>query len=71
LASSARETANITAAPMPCTARATSRKTMSVEAAQAAEAAVKTARPIVNRRRRPKRSASEPAVRTTEASASV
>ena len=44
---------------------------MSVEAAQAAEAAVKTARPIVNRRRRPKRSASEPAVRTTEASASV
>ena len=39
--------------------------------AHAPEATVKIERPIVNRRRRPRRSASEPAVSTTEASASV
>jgi hypothetical protein len=67
----ASETANMTAPPRPCTARATSRNTMSVAAAQAADEAVKTISPIVKRRFRPKRSASAPAVRTTEASASV
>src|SRR5690349_23040216 len=55
----------------PYTTLFRSRKTMSVAAAHAAEDTVNTIRPIVKRRRRPKRSASEPAVRTTEASASV
>ena len=44
---------------------------MSCAIAQEAEASVKIERPIVNRRRRPRRSASEPAVSTTLASASV
>ena len=59
------------AAPMPWTARAELRKTMSVASAQAPEARVKIERPMVKSRRRPRRSASEPAVSTTLASASV
>ena len=70
-ASRASETANMIAAPMPCTARAELSITMSWASPQATEASVKMARPIVNRRRRPRRSASAPAVSTTLASASV
>jgi hypothetical protein len=44
---------------------------MSCARPHATEASVKPARPIVNRRLRPSRSASAPAVRTTLASASV
>ncbi len=70
-ASSASETANMIAAPMPCTARALLSIAMSWASPQASEARVKIARPIVNRRRRPRRSASAPAVSTVLASASV
>ena len=60
------------AAPTPWTARAELRNTMSVrQARRAPDAAVKSERPIVKSRRRPSRSASEPAVSTTLASASV
>ena len=52
-------------------ARAASRTPMLPASAQASEAAVKTAMPTVNTRRRPSRSETEPAVRTTDASATV
>ena len=71
LESRASETANMIAAPMPCTAREELSITMSGADAQTSEATVKMERPIVNRKRRPKRSASEPAVSTTAASARV
>jgi hypothetical protein len=59
------------APPMPCTARALLSIAMSVAAAHAAEATVKMARPMAKSRRRPMRSASEPAVSTVVAIASV
>jgi hypothetical protein len=59
------------AAPMPWTARDALSIVMSWAAAQRPEAAVNSATPMPNSRRRPKRSASEPAVRTTVASARV
>ena len=71
LESIASEQANMIAAPMPCTAREALSITMSDAAAQASEVTVKIERPIVNITRRPMRSASEPAVSTTAASASV
>ena len=71
LESSASETANMIAAPTPCTARAELSITMSDAAAQTSDVTVKMERPMVNRRRRPNRSASEPAVNTTAARASV
>jgi hypothetical protein len=61
----------MTAAPMPCTARAPLSIVMSVARPQPSEASVNSARPKVNSRRRPSRSASAPAVRTVLASASV
>src|SRR3954447_14428581 len=59
------------APPSPCTARATSSATMLPAAALAAEASVKRTTPTTKTRLRPSRSAIEPAVRTTEASARV
>jgi hypothetical protein len=59
------------AAPTPCAARALLSITMSVAAAHTSDVTVKMARPMMKRRRRPKRSASEPAVSTAAASASV
>ena len=65
---SASEVANIIAPPMPCTARARFSASGLVERPHAAEAAVNTTRPIANTRRRPNRSASEPAVSRNAAS---
>ena len=59
------------AAPTPWAARAELSITMSVAAAHTSDVTVKIERPMVKSRRRPKRSASEPAVSTTAASASV
>ncbi|MBV9793727.1 MAG: hypothetical protein JO016_07265 [Actinobacteria bacterium] len=61
----------MTAPPMPCTARAPSRTAIVRARAQAREAAVKTTIPIVKTRRRPRRSAIEPALSVTAASAIV
>ena len=68
---SARLVANIIAPPMPCAPRAMIRNSGSFAAPQAAEASVKSATPIRKIRLRPKRSASDPAVRTKVASASA
>jgi hypothetical protein len=69
--STASETANMTAAPRPCAARAALSIVIDCAAAHSSEVAVKRPRPTRNRRRRPKRSASEPAVITVAASGSV
>jgi len=58
------------APPTPCTARAAIRKSALGASPHASEAAENSTRPIMNERLRPKRSASEPAVSTTVASAS-
>jgi hypothetical protein len=71
LASNASETANMIAPPTPWIARAALRKAMSPASAHSTDATVNSARPAVNRRRRPKRSARAPAVSTVEARASV
>jgi len=52
----------MTAAPSPCTARAVISSPTSGASAQAADAAVNTARPAVYTRRRPSRSPSAAAV---------
>ena len=70
-ASSASDVANIAAAPMPCSARASSRNSGEVASAHSSEAAVKTASPVVKMSRRPNRSASEPAVSSSAASDSA
>ena len=70
-ASRASDTANIAAAPSPWTARAASSITMLPESAHTSDEAVNTTRPTTKTRLRPSRSASEPQVRTTVASASV
>ena len=68
---SASAVANIIAPPIPCTPRAMIRKSASLASPQASEAAVKRTMPSMKIRLRPKRSASEPAVRTQVASASA
>ena len=71
LESTASETANMTAAPTPCAAREALSIVIDGAAAHSSEVAVKMPRPTPNSRRRPKRSASEPAVMTVAARASV
>ena len=68
---SARAVAKRAAPPTPCTARAMSRTTMFQASPQSSEALVKTSTPTMNRSRRPKRSASAPAVRISAASVSA
>ena len=70
-ATSASETANIAAPPIPSTARETFRKVASGASPAANDATEKIVNPAANTARRPRRSASEPAVNTTAASASV
>jgi hypothetical protein len=65
------ETANITAPPTPCSARARLRKVGSGASPHSNEATEKIPRPVANTRRRPSRSASEPAVSTSAASDSA
>jgi len=60
-------TANMTAAPTPCTPRATSSMIELGAAPQHSDAIVNTQSPTVQTRRRPRRSASEPAVSSSEA----
>ena len=67
----ASETANIAAPPTPCSARARLRKVASGASAQSSEATEKMPRPAANTRRRPSRSASDPAVSTRAASDSA
>ena len=69
--STASETANMIAAPTPWAARATLSIVIDCASPHSSDIAVKSARPITNSRRRPKRSASDPAVMTVAASASV
>ena len=71
LDSTASDTANMTAAPTPCAARETLSIVIDCAAAHSTDVAVKTPRPSPNRRRRPKRSARAPAVRTVAARGSV
>ena len=70
-ATSARLTANMIAPPIPCRPRARLRKVGSGASAQSSEAAEKIASPATKTRRRPSRSASEPAVSTSAASESA
>ena len=70
-ASSASEVAYIIAPPTPCTARARLSISGVVESPQTAEEAVNTISPSVNTRRRPIRSATEPAVSRKAASVSA
>ena len=67
--SSAGPTANMTAAPAPCTARKELRTMASPARPQARDAAVKTAKPTWNTFLRPIRSAVEPAATRKTASA--
>ena len=67
----ASETANMTAAPTPCAARETLSIVIDCAVAHSSEVAVKMPRPMTNSRRRPKRSASAPAVMTVAASGTV
>ena len=69
--SRARAVANIIDPPSPWTPRAMIRKSGSLASPQAAEATVNNVTPRRKTRLRPKRSASEPAVRTQVASASA
>ena len=71
LESTASETANMIAAPTPCAARETLSIVIDCAPAHSSEVAVKTPSPMPNSRRRPKRSASEPAVMTVAASGRV
>jgi hypothetical protein len=70
-ATSASETANIAAAPIPCTAREMFKNVASGDSPAASDAIANRPSPAANTARRPMRSAIEPAVRTTAASASV
>jgi hypothetical protein len=70
-ATSASETANIAAPPIPWIARDTFRNVASGASPAASEASEKMPRPTANTARRPSRSASEPAVSTIAASDSV
>ncbi len=67
---SASEVANIIAPPVPWTALKRLSASGELDNPHAAEAAVKTTSPITNTRRRPTRSASEPAVNRNAASVS-
>ncbi len=68
---SASEVANIIAPPVPWTARARFSISGELDRPQTAEAAVNTTRPATNTRRRPIRSAIEPAVSRNAASVSA
>ncbi len=70
-ASRASDVANMIAPPMPCPARASTSMTGATASAHSSDPAVKTARPVTNRSRRPNRSASEPAVSSSAASVSA
>jgi hypothetical protein len=65
---SASEVENMIAPPMPWKARESDSMTGLAATPHSSEPAVKTAMPIANSRRRPKRSASEPAVSSRAAS---
>ena len=71
LESTAKEAANMTAAPTPCAARETLSIVIDWAPAHSSEVAVKIPSPAANSRRWPKRSASEPAVMTVAASGIV
>ena len=68
---SARAVANIIDAPSPWIAREPTRTSIPPAAPHSAELTVKIARPMMNSRRRPSRSAIAPAVRTVAASGIV
>ena len=68
---SASETENITAPPTPWNARAMFSAVAVGARAQASEDSVKITRPQTNTRRRPRRSASDPALSVKAASVSV
>ncbi len=70
-ATSASETANITAPPTPCRARVRFRNVGSGASPASAEATVNMPSPAANTRLRPSRSASTPALSTSAASARV
>ena len=61
----------MSAAPMPCAARAAWSMPIDCDAAHSSDVTVNTARPYRNSRRRPKRSARAPAVSTVAASVRV
>jgi hypothetical protein len=61
----------MSAAPAPCTIRAPIRNPALGASAQASEELAKTARPAMNRRRRPRRSASLPPVSISAANVSA
>jgi hypothetical protein len=61
----------MSAPPTPWPARASERKVGSPASPHSSEPAVKTTMPIANSSRRPKRSASEPAVSSSAASESA
>ena len=67
-AMSASEVANIIAPPVPCTARARFKTSGVDDRPHAAEERVNTTRPVTKIRRRPNRSAREPAVSRNAAS---
>ena len=67
-ASSASEVANMIAPPVPCSARASARNVTELASPQSSEPPVKTTMPMANTRRRPARSAIEPAVSSSAAS---
>ena len=69
--STASDTANMTAAPTPCAAREALSTVIDGAAAHSSEVAMKMPSPTPNSRRRPKRSASAPAVITVAASERV
>ena len=67
----ARPVANMIAPPMPWNARLSARNVDPPARPHSSEPSVKTTMPIENSRRRPKRSASEPAVSWSAASVSA
>ena len=71
LASSASEVANMIAPPTPCSARESARNVVSWATPHRAEPSVKTTIPTANTRRRPARSAIEPAVSSSAARVSA
>ena len=71
LARIARPVANMIAPPMPWNARLRLRNVAPLARPHSSEPSVNTTMPIANSRRRPKRSASEPAVSCSAASVSA
>ena len=70
-ASSASAVANMIAPPTPCSALASDRKSELCATPQSAEPSVKTTIPVAKTRRRPARSAIDPAVSSSAASVSA